>query len=115
MATINPTPQSTGVPGTTTIKWETLTENDSAAEHAPGGYEPAIGNVQVVGTFGGATVNFQGSNDGTNWVNLSDTQGTEISLTATGAADFSSAMLYFKPVAASGSSQDIDVIVNFRG
>lgn len=115
MATINPVAVDTRVPGTTTVKWETLTESDTAASHAPGGYEPAIASVQFVGTFGGATVILQGSNDGTNWVTLSDVNGTDISATAAGAFDFSSAMLYFKPSASGGTSQDLDVIMNLRG
>lgn len=116
MATINPVAVDTRVPGTTTVKWETLTEADTAASHAPGGYEPAIANIQVVGSFGGATITLKGSNDDTNWVTIKDVNGSAIELNSTNtSADFSSAMLYFKPEAANGSSQDVDVLINFRG
>lgn len=35
-------------------------------------------SVQVTGTFGGATVAVQGSNDGTNWSTLTDPQGNDL-------------------------------------
>lgn len=38
--------------------------------------------VQITGTFDGATVTLQGSNDGTNWVALTDPQGNGIAKTA---------------------------------
>lgn len=37
---------------------------------------------QVFGTFGGASITVQGSNDGTNWAALSDGQGATLSLTS---------------------------------
>ena len=41
-------------------------------------------SVTFVGTWGGATAALEGSNDGTNWVPITDAQGTAITKTANG-------------------------------
>ena len=116
MAIINPAPvDGAKVSGVATYSWETLTENDTASRLELAGTLPAIASFQVVGTFGGATVVLQGSNDGTNWVTMKDTAGNDVSLTATGSAEVSSAMRYFRPSASGGSSQDVDVFFVARG
>lgn len=97
------------------IRWETLTQADEAESFHPAGLSPLAGSVQVVGTFGGATAALEGSNDNVNWVNLADTGGTEIGLTAAGAAEFSTAMAYIRPATTGGAGQDVDVIVTLRG
>lgn len=38
-------------------------------------------SVQVAGTFGGATVTIEGSNDGANWATLNDAQGNALTIT----------------------------------
>ena len=116
MATISPV--ETSIRGATSglgiITWETLTESDTAASYSPNGLQSYAGSIQVVGTFGGATVVLQGSNDNTNWVDLSDPNGTAISFTAAGAAEFATAMAYIRPSASGGTSQDLDIIVSTR-
>ena len=114
MATITPTP-SRPVSGVEKQLWETITEADTAASVLTSGTTPAISSVQAVGTFGSATVVMQGSNDGTNWINLDDTTGTEIAFTAAGGAEFSSSYLYLRPSISGGTGQDIDVHLVMRG
>lgn len=96
------------------IVWETLTESDTAGAFIPTGLMGSAGCVQVVGTFGSATVVLQASNDGANWVTLKDTTGTAISFTSAGMAEFSTAALYLRPSASGGSSQDLDVTMVLR-
>lgn len=103
------------VPGVSKYFWETITESDTAAAALPGGTEPAIGSIQVTGDFGGATVVLQGSNDNSNWVTIQDIEGNDISFTAAGAVDFSTGMLYIRPSASGGSSQDVDISMVLRG
>lgn len=114
MATINPVPALL-TSGLQTWTWETLTENDTAAAVTPNGTEPLAASVQIVGSFGGATVLLQGSNDNTNWITLKDLAGSDISFSASGAAEFTSAMAYFRVSASGGTSQDVDAILSFRG
>lgn len=113
MATINPV-RSSPANNIEKILWETLTEDDTAAHIMPGSIAGVVGSVQVIGTFGSATVVLQGSNDGSTWWSLKDTSGTAISLTAAGGADFSTAALYVRPSASGGTSQDIDIHMVLR-
>ena len=91
------------------------TEDSSPPKITPGGTEPLAGSIQAVGTFGGGTVKLQGSNDNTNWVDLNDTAGTVIGLTAEGGAEFSSSFLYLRPLITGGTGDDVDVFITTRG
>lgn len=96
--------------------YDNLDENDtSPTAILPGGTEPIVGCIQAIGTFGGTTVKLQGSNDNTNWVDIKDTAGTAIGLTAAGGAEFSTSFLYLRPLASGGSSVDVDVFIVMRG
>lgn len=76
-----------------------------------GSFSTLSGFIQVVGTFGGATVKLQGSNDGTNWIDLTDPLGTTIGIDAAGGKEFSTAALYIRPLAVSGTG---DVYITLR-
>lgn len=95
-------------------RWTGLATGDTATTHTLERTAGILGSFQAFGTWGGATVVLQGSNDGTNWVTLKD-NGTDISLTADGAFEFSTAMLYVRPSISGGSGDDVDVIVTTRG
>lgn len=110
MATI--TPQDIYETGVRTVTWETVTSGDTIERFRPNGPEGLVGSVQMTGTFG-AAVTLAGSNDGTNFVTLKDTRGTDISMTAAGLVDFSTAAKYIKPVEAGVT--DVDVTVVLRG
>lgn len=115
MADITPTANHKG--DRDVITWETLTSSDAnGASYEPELQRAAVAAVQFTGTFDSATAVLQGSNDGTNWVTLDDLSGVAISMTAAGAAEFSTAMLYIRPsTSGGGGSQDIDCIVVARG
>ena len=113
MATINPERSQVSV-NMEKIFWETLTTGDTAGYCLPQGVGSLAGSVQVTGTFGGATVVLEGSNDGTNYVTLTDITGFPISLTAAGLVDFSTACAYVRPAISGGSSDDVDVTVILR-
>lgn len=98
--------------GITTVLWETVANGDTINAYRTKNTEGAISSVQMTGTFG-AAVTLAGSNDGTNFVTLKDTGDTDISFTAAGAAEFSTAMKFIKPVEAGVT--DVDVTVTLRG
>lgn len=100
-------------PGCRLILWETLTESDTATEVELGAF--ADRSVQVVGTFGGATVVVEGSNDGTNWVTLSDYQGTALSFTAAFLAPVAELTRFIRVSASGGTGQDLDIHLMCRG
>ena len=97
------------------VIWETITSADTPDALPISEQWGLAASVQVVGTFGDATVVMEHSNDGTNWVTAKDLQGNDISLTATGMAEFSLSSAYIRPAVTGGSGYDIDVIVVFRG
>ena len=97
------------------IIWETLTAANAVGDAVALGGSPDR-SVQVVGTFDGATVKVQGSNDGTNWVDLTDPQGNPISKTATfmeSIMEISRHLRIF--TSGGGASQDLDAYVFTRG
>lgn len=102
--------------GVRVLLWETITESDTCLPVTVEGLEGAVGNLQAVGTFGGATVALQGSNDGATWTALNDQNGDAIALATTSgvAADFSTAMRYIRPSVSGGSSQDLDLYLCLR-
>lgn len=99
------------------VTWETLTSANAAGTvYESDGLRMAVATFQAFGTFDGATLVLQGSNDGTNFVTLNDTSGTAISLTAAGYAEVSTAFAYVRPsTSGGGGSQDIDCILVARG
>lgn len=94
--------------------WETVTQADTPLAKSVVGDKGINGCIQVVGTFGGMTVALHGSNDGTNYAVLKDLQGSDISFTATGLKDFTTACAYLKPVISGGSGADVDIYVVMR-
>ena len=101
-------------------KWETLTTtNDNGRALELPVYPEKT--VHILGTFGsGGTVKIQGSNDGTNWIDLTDTRGNTISKIATYLGTIAENPRYIRPfVSAGDGTTDIDVILiarrNIRG
>lgn len=72
-------------------------------------------SVQVTGTFGGATVNFQGSNDGgTTWNNLADPQGTAIAILAAGIEQVLEYTELVRPSVSGGAGVSVNVYLAAR-
>lgn len=113
MATITPTIVSNGS-GYTVYQWEEMATGDTFVPITLNGTEPLAGFFQAKGTFGSGTVVLQGSNDGTTWVTLKSA-GTDISLTAAGGFDFSTAAMYIRPSTSGGTADDVDVLICIRG
>ena len=114
MATINET-YAQVKPGVNTITWSSVTESDDANAVIINGLETGLAAMQVTGSFGGATIFLQGSNDGVNWINLSDVSGDVISLTTENGAEFSTGYAYIRPSAGGGTGQSVTVTICFRG
>lgn len=118
MATVNPQPVEnvSGDGSAYRITWLTLTNVN--VDGAPiGGTHGGLNivrladkTVQFVGTFGGATVALQGSNDGVNWESLTDPQGNAISKTSAALETVTENTLFIRPlVSGGGGTTDIDV------
>jgi hypothetical protein len=66
-------------------------------------------SIQVEGTFGGATVTVEGSNDSTNWESLRDPQGTILAFSAAGLKQVLEATLKLRVRSAGGTGTTVTV------
>lgn len=92
------------------FRWETVTGSDVGAPITlpRGGAQVA---VHATGTFGD-TLSIQGTIDGTNWFTLLDGPGgNEVTFTAAGYAEISTAVKAIRP-SAGASISDVDVHVS---
>lgn len=72
-------------------------------------------SVQIEGTFGGATVVIQGSNNGTNYQLLTDPQGNDISKTTADLEAITELTRYVRPVTSGGTGTSVTVSLLLRG
>lgn len=115
MATIVPKFDTT-IDGVPRVIWEGAVTGDTLTPFVLKQQYGLAGSIQAVGTFGGATVGAQVSNDGTNWATAKDVLGNNITTTAaTGYFELSLSAAYIRPTITSGSANDIDVIIVLRG
>jgi hypothetical protein len=70
--------------------------------------------VQVIGTFSGGTIVIEGSNDGVNWVTLSDLQGNAITKTAAFIEQIQEVTRFVRPRVSAGAAVDLDVFFVLR-
>lgn len=114
MADISPTKSI--VDGVPTVRWDDIsTTTDTPLKFTITEQWGLAGSVQFVGTFGGATVVLQMSNDGTNWVSIKDLLGNAVSATAAAMFEFTCSAAYIKPDVSGGAADNIDVILVLRG
>jgi hypothetical protein len=114
MATISPTTLSEQI-RSAAYQWAAFSTADTAVSVRLENMQGLAGAIQVTGTFGGATIVLQVSNDGTNWATLKDGTGTNISITSAGMSEFSTAALYLRPSSSGGTADDVTVTVVLRG
>lgn len=118
MATVTPTVTEVN-PGTGQAAWKAvwaLIGDSDTCVASPITLAPYTDrSVQISGTFNSATVKLQGSNDGTNYLDLTDPQGNAISKTSAGLEQVEEATIYVKPVSSGGTSSSTTVTVYFSG
>ena len=108
MATVSPAfdfvqAQSAKIPR---VIWADIVTGDTITSFPVVAQAAVAGAVQFGGTFGGATVGLQVSNDGVTFF---------VSATSAGLFEFTTAAAYLRPVVTSGSANAIDVTVVLRG
>jgi P pilus assembly chaperone PapD len=114
MATIIPTIVEEQVRAAA-FRWTDYSTADTSTSIKVQNMQGLAGSVQVTGTFGGATIALQVSNDGTNYVTLKDGSGVAITFTAAGVAEFSTAALFIKPTSSGGTDDNVTVTIVLRG
>ena len=95
--------------------WETLAQGDDGGVLDANGGSVAFADktVQITGTFGGATIVIEGSNDGTNFGTLNDNTGASLSFTAAaGPVLIAENPLAIRPTVSGGDcTTDLDVTI----
>jgi hypothetical protein len=97
------------------VTWADIVTGDTLTALPIAAQAAVAGAVQFDGTFGGATVGLQVSNDGTTFFDMKDLGGTVVSATSAALFEFTTAAMYIRPVIASGSANAVDVTVVLRG
>lgn len=97
--------------------WEAVTENDTVVladtlSELNGGPSRPDKSVQVTGTF--TTQDIEGSNDGTNFVTLTDAQGSDLQFSAAGIRQILENPRYIRPKTPVGASSDVDITIIYR-
>lgn len=113
MANISYATQSAEVGRSLRILWEAMGDDDTGLPVSVG--ERPDGSVQAVGTFGSATVTLQGTNDGTNWVTMTDELGNNVTFAATGLKMFLPRVWKIRAITTGGSGTDVDVFLLLGG
>ncbi|MCC6717410.1 MAG: hypothetical protein IT555_05960, partial [Acetobacteraceae bacterium] len=82
------------------VVWSGLLLNDNGAAYERPEFQDRT--FQVTGTFGGATIALQGSNDNTTWFGLTNSTGAALSYTAAGGGAAREGTRYVRPVVTGG-------------
>ena len=111
-AVVSPIGSPDGVPR---VVWSGLAPGDTGTPYLVRNRYGFVGSIQISGTFGGATIALEQSNDGTTWFPAVDPIGTTISATVADIWEMSLAAAYLRPTITGGTASVIDVIIVFRG
>lgn len=117
MATITAT-HAKVAKGVHKVIWLTLTEtNTDGSPYGPdeGGPFNPDKTFHCFGTWGGGTLVIQGSNDGVNWLTLTDIHSNAASYTADAIDTIAENPLYIRPLVTAGTGVDLDVILSAHG
>lgn len=106
---------NTAIPDVPRVIWEGAVTGDTITPFILRQQYGLAASIQVVGTFGGATVTIQVSNDGTNWVTAQNMFGAPITLTTSGYAEVTLSAAYIRPNITGGTEDDLDIIMVLRG
>ena len=110
MATITPTIDRDSIPGAVLATWTGMTTGDVGAG-VPIAYVADL-TGQVTGTFGGATITWQGSNDNTNWHPLTRRSvGTDMAFTSAAVHTANENPAWVRPAVTGGTSVAIKGIL----
>lgn len=111
MATVKPTITFIGN-DTVKFAWNLTQANAVGYPVGPNHADYADRSVQVTGTFGGATVVLQGSNDGeATLYTLDDPQGNDLSFSAAGGKGVSEVPELTRPFISAGASGTTDLTI----
>lgn len=97
------------------VSWADIATGDTVVAQGLPGTSRICAAVQIGGTFGGATVTLEASNDNVTFAQITkDINGTALSATAAALFDFVTHAAYVRPVLTGGSANAVDVTLVVR-
>jgi len=100
-------------PSISVSAWKWVGLNQTDAQGAPLSISGLTDrSVSITGTFGGATVVIEGSNDGTNYFTLNDLQASAISKTSAALEGIAEIAKFIRPRISAGASGTTNVNVH---
>lgn len=117
MATVVPSFSPVQAQGRTIVRtiWAGVATGDTILPLGVTEAAGVAGAVQFSGTFGGATVTLQASNDDVTYFDMKDMNGVVISATAGALFEFSTAATYLRPAVSGGTANAVDITLVLRG
>lgn len=114
MANINPVVNKAvqGANSVVTAIWSSMTTGDIGVQVALTDWYDR--SIQISGTFGGATVTIQGSNDGVNWNTLRDPASVVLTFTAADIKQLLEMALYVRPIVTGGAGVSVNIAMAGR-
>lgn len=97
------------------IVWADIATGDTINSIAIPGQAAVAGAVQFGGTFGGATIKLQVSNDNITFFDMKDLSTVTISSTVASFFEFTTSAVYLRPAISGGAANAVDVTVCLRG
>jgi hypothetical protein len=97
------------------VTWADIVTGDTITTLPVAAQAAVAGAVQFGGTFGGATVGLQVSNDGVTYFDMKDLAGATVAATANALFEFTTSAMFLRPVVTGGAANAIDVTVVLRG
>ena len=94
------------------VVWEAIGNADQGTPEQLSRFP--LHSVQMSGTFGGATVVLQGSDDGVTYFTLKDVTGANVSATGNARFDMENVPEHIRPSSSGGTGTDVDVIVTSK-
>lgn len=95
------------------VQWLAMGNADTGTQIKLSG--AADRSVQIEGTFGGATITVQGSNDGSNWQSLTDPQGNAIAKTSAALEAIQELTRYVRVISSGGTGTNVNVSLLLKG
>jgi hypothetical protein len=95
---------------TALVVWDSITQADTGGAVDISRFPDRT--VQVSGTFGGATLTVEGSNDNVTWFTLTNQAGDALSFTAAGLELIAQNPKYIRIGRSGGAGADVNVAIN---
>ena len=111
MATVNPTVTVVGNDAVL-FSWTLTNVDNDGAPVGPNHVDYADRTITARGTFGGASVAIQGSNEVSlpaNWIGLDDPQGADLNLSAAGGKNITEVPVWTRPLLTGGAASSVIV------